>query len=126
MRIVVIDDDPSTGAVFADYLSLEGHEVHQFTVAIDALSYILSAPPDVIILDLRLPSLDGVSFLERLWLLQQDTPVIVVSGHVTPKTLSRCLELGAIKVLNKPVVLDTLSETIATLPVRRRNQPTIF
>jgi DNA-binding response OmpR family regulator len=126
MRIVIVDDDPNTGAIFEDSLSLEGHEVQRFTVAIDALSYILSAPPDVIILDLRLPSLDGVSFLERLWLLQQDIPVIVVSGHVTPETLSRCLELGAIKVFSKPVVLDTLSKTIATIPVRHQNQPTIF
>ena len=125
MRIVIIDDDPSTGAVFEDCLSLEGHKVHRFTVAIDGLSFILSTPPDAIILDLRLPSLDGVSFLERLWLLQQDIPVIVVSGYVTPELLSRCLELGAIKVLRKPVVLETLSQTLTALPARQQNQPSI-
>jgi DNA-binding NtrC family response regulator len=69
----------------------------------------------VIILDLRLPALDGVSFLKRLWLLQQDIPVIVISGHVTAESLSQCLGLGVFKVLKKPVPLDTLSATIAEL-----------
>ena len=119
MKIVIVDDDPEAGAVFEDCLTLEGHTVRRFEVAIDALSHILSTPPDVIVLDLRFPAFDGISFLERLWLLQQDIPVIVVSGHVTPESLSRCLELGAIKVLKKPVVLHTLSETIANLAVQR-------
>ena len=122
MRIVIVDDDLATGTAFEEYLRLDGHEVARFDVAIDALSYILSTPPDVIVLDLRLPSLDGVSFLERLWLLQQDIPVIVVSGYVTPEAISRCLGLGVIKVLKKPVTLDTLSATIASLPSGARSR----
>ena len=118
MRIMIVDDDPAIGTVFEDSLKLEGHEVHRFEVAIDALSHILSTPPDVIILDLRLPSLDGVSFLERLWLLQKDIPVIVISGHVTPEALSQCLGLGAIRVLKKPVPLDTLSAAIAEAAIQ--------
>jgi two-component system response regulator PrrA len=116
--ILVVDDDEGVTQTFARMLSLEGFRVH---TAIDAESGLQQAErshPDAIILDLRMPLLDGLGFLRRLRAqdAQRDTPVAIVTGdYFLDDSVSHELqELGA-HLRFKPLWLEDLVGLAHTL-----------
>src|SRR4051812_12773823 len=84
-RICVIDDDQGTVDAYARMLRRDGYEVRTALSADTAWPELQSNPPDAIIVDLRLPALDGLGFLKQLRARNddlRDTPVAVVTGDV--------------------------------------------
>src|ERR1700682_5329940 len=81
-RLLIVDDDDSTIETFARILTLEGYEVRTATSAESGLREIESGYPDAIILDLRMPFINGLGLLYRLRAVQsqRQTPVVVVTG----------------------------------------------
>src|SRR5438093_13774343 len=92
--ILVIDDDPGVTATFAQMLNLEGFDVH---IALDAavgLEKVEVCRPDAILLDLRMPVVDGLAFLRHFRRKQghHDTPVAIVTGdYWLDETVGRAL-----------------------------------
>ena len=62
--------------------------------------------PDCVVLDLQMPAMTGVELQQRLLLLPVPPPVIIVTAHDDPKTRDRCLALGAVHYLRKPIEGD--------------------
>jgi DNA-binding response OmpR family regulator len=94
--ILVVDDDPAARKPLARLLKMEGHEVVCAENAIMAMASALSVRPDLILLDVAIPPMDGLTFL---FLLRErpygkDTPVIVISGRDDARTMHRARELG--------------------------------
>lgn len=77
-----------------------------------ALELIKEDEPDVMILDLRMPGIDGIEVLRRVKATQPDIEVIILTGHGSEADKNLCMELGAFDYLQKPVDIDELSETI--------------
>lgn len=82
-----------------------------------ALDLIQEDEPEVMILDLRMPGIDGIEVLRRVKQTNPDIEVIILTGHGSEADRTTCLELGAFAYLQKPVDIDNLSETI-----RRANE----
>ena len=82
-----------------------------------ALDLIQEDEPEVMILDLRMPGIDGIEVLRRVKKTNPDIEVIILTGHGSETDQKTCLELGAFAYLQKPVDIDRLSETI-----RRANE----
>jgi two-component system response regulator PrrA len=97
--VLLIDDDEGIRAAFARMLRLEGFQVRTAASAEKGLQEAEIAPPDAIILDLRMPMIDGLGFLYRLRMREncRDTPVAIVTGDYTVEDLMahEIAELGA-------------------------------
>jgi CheY-like chemotaxis protein len=103
--VLIVEDDDDLRALYRDWLKYAGFDVIETADGIDALQIIDSSPPDVIVLDIRLPTLDGVSVREEIAAdgRTRDIPVVVVTG--TPVDASR---LKATRLLKKPITREQL------------------
>ncbi|MBI2570771.1 MAG: sigma-54-dependent Fis family transcriptional regulator [Candidatus Schekmanbacteria bacterium] len=102
-RILVVDDDPLGCKLLRVILAPEGFEVDAAGTAAQALARCSSAPPDVIILDLRLPDRDGLEFLRSVHASNPQVSVIILTAYAEVKTAVQAIQLGALNYLTKPV-----------------------
>lgn len=101
MRIFVVEDEPKLAAVLADYLRQAGHEPECFDAGDRALAAAHGAPPDLVLLDVMLPGLDGLAVLRALREFTH-VPVIMVTARVDEVDRIIGLELGADDYVCKP------------------------
>jgi len=80
-KIIVIDDDRSISESLELYLSEEGHEVMTANTGTDGLNMVLQTSPDIVILDIRLPDIDGFTVLEDLKEENVEAKVIMITAH---------------------------------------------
>ncbi|MGB3201224.1 MAG: response regulator [Nodosilinea sp.] len=113
-RIVIVEDDTANRLFFADYLTLSGYQVLPLAHGLDLDQQLRAFQPDLLLLDLGLPKIDGYTLLKQLRssTMWQHLPVIVVSGYAFAEDQHRALALGAQKYLVKPVYLYQLTEAI--------------
>jgi DNA-binding response OmpR family regulator len=100
-RILVIDDDDDTRGLVAELLGRAGHAVEQASNGRAGLRALHEAPPDLVVLDVTMPELDGWQTLERIRDLS-DVPVLMLTGHSAELERVRGLQAGADDYLVKP------------------------
>ena len=124
-RLLIVDDDVSTTETFAQILTLEGYDVRTADTAESGLREFESGQPDAIILDLRMPFINGLGLLYRLRAAEQDrqTPVVIVTGDqcLDDAVISELRDLGA-EVKFKPLWLEDLVDVARSLVQARRQQ----
>ncbi|MFD7901603.1 response regulator transcription factor [Kitasatospora sp. NPDC059722] len=103
-RILVIDDDPTVAEVVAGYLTRAGHLVDRAADGAEGLALARSAPPDLLVLDLMLPGLDGLEVLRRLRASAEGAglPVVLLTAKGDEADRILGLELGADDYVTKP------------------------
>ena len=110
-KILIVDDDEGVTQTFARMLRLEGYQVRTAVSAEKGLIEAAQSHPDAIILDLRMPLVDGLGFLRRLRAFddQRDTPVAIVTGDyfLDDSVSTELRELGA-ELRFKPLWLEDL------------------
>ncbi len=123
--MLIVDDDPSVTDTFTRMLRLEGFEVVPALSAEDGLALAATAPPDAVILDLRMPILNGLQFLRQFRRLpaMAATPVAIVTGdyHMDDTISVELLGLGA-QIKYKPMWLEDLVTLARELVAERRAQ----
>jgi CheY-like chemotaxis protein len=113
MRVLVVEDEPDVGGVFRDFLLELGHEPVLVRSAEAALRTLETHRPDAIILDITLPGLSGLDFLQLRPVREAGLPIVAVSGVATEHQARECLRLGAIDFVGKPVAFERLGEVLA-------------
>lgn len=116
-RILVVEDDPDLRRFLVDALGDEGHDIHQAASGAEALALLRGSTPDLILLDISMPEMDGREFREaqrRLPLPASRTPVVLVTGVHDYTGLVE--ELHAAAILRKPFDLDALFRTVEEVP----------
>ena len=117
-RIFVVDDEPSIVDAVATTLRYEGFDVTQFTTGRAALAAIKEAPPDLVVLDIMLPDLDGLEVTRRLRADSVHTPVLFLTARDAVEDKVAGLTLGGDDYVTKPF---SLSEVVArTRAILRR------
>jgi len=110
-RILIVDDDDGVTQTFARMLRLEGYQVRTAATAETGLLAVSESHPDAIILDLRMPLVDGLGFLRRLRAREEEraTPVAIVTGDyfLEDDVSSELRSLGA-ELRFKPMWLEDL------------------
>jgi PAS domain S-box-containing protein len=104
MKILAIDDEPVIRESIAAYLEDSGFKVFQAGDGKHGLALFRKQPPDLILLDLRMPEMDGLAFLETLRQEASDIPVIVVSGTGMLQDAIEALRAGAQDFVTKPIL----------------------
>ena len=107
-RILVVDDDPLTRSFLIDALALQAFEVVSAGDAGTALQQVSAEVPEVVILDLRLPGLDGMGALRRLKEIAPQLPVVILTGYGDVPSAVEAMRLGAYDFLTKPVEAEKI------------------
>jgi two-component system KDP operon response regulator KdpE len=106
-RILVVDDEPQIIRALRINLRVRQYEVHAASTGAEALELAARHPPDLVILDLGLPDLDGVEVIQGLrgW---TDAPIIVLSGRADSTDKVEALDAGADDYVTKPFAMEEL------------------
>lgn len=112
-RILVIDDEPGIRSLTARVLSPAGFTVALAATGRQGLDIALREPCDLVLLDLRLPDLDGEELLRRLRRERPRQAVLIWSATADRQAATRCRSLGACGYLAKPFTLTELMRSIA-------------
>jgi len=105
-RVLIIDDEQSILNALAGILGDEGWEVALAESGEQGLEAIEAQDPDLVLLDVWLPGIDGIETLGRVKARYPDLPVVLMSGHGTIETAVRATKLGAFDFIEKPLNLD--------------------
>jgi two-component system nitrogen regulation response regulator NtrX len=106
--ILIIDDEASIRQTLAGALSDEGYRILSAPNAIQGLEILKKQSPDLILLDVWMPEMDGMTALQEMKTQGYELPVIIMSGHGNIETAVKATKLGAFDFVEKPVELDRL------------------
>lgn len=121
MRILILEDDLALGNFLAKGLTLEKHQVELESDGRTGLASLLLHAPDLLVLDLGLPGMDGLEILQRMQGQCPETSVLVLTGRNGVESRVHCLNLGADDCLPKPFSFNELTARCRAL-LRRRQQ----
>ena len=111
-KILVVDDDPEVRMTTRDFLSSKGYVVAVASGGREALSMLESVNPDVVLLDVAMPDMDGLETLRRLVAAQPTLPVIMITANADIEITSKVLQMGAADYVPKPFDLDYLDQAV--------------
>lgn len=109
--VLVVEDDDETRAVLVRELGTRGYRIHEATDGASALERWAAGRPDVVLLDLGLPDMDGLDVIRRIR-REAMTPIVILSGRYAEKEKVEALERGADDYVTKPFGLDELHARI--------------
>jgi DNA-binding response OmpR family regulator len=107
-RILLVEDDPAVADAFALALGEAGYIVDRVAGGRDALAHLLRRPPELLLLDLGLPDLDGLVACRLARRHAPDLPIIIFTARVATGDAVAGLDAGADDYIRKPVDLDVL------------------
>jgi len=111
-KILIVDDETPIRRTLRDILEFEQYEVEEATDSLDCIAKVQKEKFDVIVMDIKMPRMDGIEALERLQILSPETPVIMVSGHGTIDTAVEAVKKGAFDFISKPPDLNRMLITV--------------
>ncbi len=122
-KILIIDDQPTVRFGLRRLLEVQGYRVFEAETGSQALPLVTENSPQLIMLDLRLPDVDGIDLLPRIQAIDDAVPVIILTAHGTIETAIRALKNGAENFLTKPFdgegLLILISKTLEQSRSRR-------
>lgn len=119
-RIVVVDDEENIRSAVKDILTDEGYEADCAPDGETALRMIQSNAPDLVLLDIWMPGLDGLQTLKILKNMESDAEVVMMSGHGAIETAVKATKIGAFDFIEKPFSLDSILRVVGKALRRRR------
>jgi DNA-binding response OmpR family regulator len=122
MRILLIEDDENVAEVLAEAFAAGGHEIAIAHTGEDGLACLARDRPDAIVLDVRLPRLNGVGVLRQIRSVDSGLPVIIMTGLATAGELIEIRRLGVTEIIEKPELLKRFGEALARIAQRNPAQ----
>ena len=111
-RVLIVDDEERIVQSIAGVLEDEGFQVAAAKSGEEAIGVFQKEEPDIVLLDIWMPEMDGIEVLKKLKRMSADCQVIMISGHATISTAMAAVKLGAFDFIEKPLSLDVLLTTI--------------
>lgn len=117
-KILIVDDEKDTGDILAEVLTEEGYQAFSALSGRSALNTVKKKKPDLVLLDIKMPKMDGIEVLEKIKKIDENISVVMITGYGGLKTAREAMRLGAYDYVTKPfdmnfikaVVRDALSE----------------
>ena len=122
MKLLLIEDDEHVAHVLAEAFASQGHATAIRYTGEDGLAYLTRERPDAVVLDVRLPRLNGVAVLQQIRATDPTLPVIIMTGLATPGEIAEVRRLGVTEIIEKPEILRRFSEALARIASRDRLQ----
>lgn len=124
-RLLLVDDEPGVLDALSDSLSEEGYEVDTAARGGEAIEKVKANPPDLILLDIRMPGMDGLETLRRVLEVEPGLGVIMVTAVHDEDVAKQAMARGAFDYVTKPIDLKYLKMSVLVkgLMGRTRNRP---
>ncbi|MFO0581601.1 MAG: sigma-54 dependent transcriptional regulator [Anaeromyxobacter sp.] len=124
--VLLVDDEKNILVTLSRALTMEGHVVETASGGREALDKIAALPVDVVVMDVRMPDLDGLAVLEKARETRPGLPVVIMSGHGSLETVRSAFKLGAFDYLEKPItekdkLLVAVRNALALRELREEN-----
>ena len=114
MRILLAEDDRNFGRVLKTELEEDGYDVELVPDGLEAVLKFIDRAHDFVLLDIRMPKIDGISALKIIKRLNPDVPAITISGHAGSAEMTESVDVGAMRCLPKPFEIADLKDGIKT------------
>lgn len=126
-RLLIVDDEVATVDMLSTYLKLLGHEPFGAYNGTDGLVLVEVEKPDLLILDLMMPDIDGFEVCKRVRAHSDfaTLPVVIISARTDKDAIEKALGLGANAYLTKPIELGKLSREIKQLLQKKTDEPAV-
>lgn len=122
-RILIVDDEKNIVSALESILFDEGYEVSSAEDGLDALEMIQSDPPDLVLLDIWIPGMDGIEVLKTIKAYNPETHVLIMSGHASIDTAVKATKLGASDFIEKPFSLNQLVQSVENVFLEETVRP---
>src|SRR6056297_859461 len=120
MKIAIVDDEKDMRQSISQWLALSGFDTESFASAEEALKAIGTDFPGVVVTDIKMPGMDGMTFLKRLMSVDSALPVIMITGHGDVPMAVEAMRVGAYDFLEKPFNPDRMTELARKAATNRR------
>ena len=111
-KILVVDDEPPVGEILSEFFTPKGYEVICALGGLEGLSKLEKFQPDVVLLDVRMPDMDGITVLRRIRDANSRVGVLMMSGNTDSEAAKETLQLGAFDYVLKPFDFDYLDRAV--------------
>jgi DNA-binding NtrC family response regulator len=111
-KILVVDDEQDIRETLKDILEKEGYGVEMAGSGDEAISMFSSVKPDLVLMDVRMPGMNGVDLLKKLRQMNAEVPVAMITAYEDVALAEEALGLGAYDYIKKPFDLDYLRESV--------------
>ena len=112
-RILIVEDERLIRMTLRELLEAEGFRVAEADTGTAGLEYLRTAEVDLVLLDYKLPDIDGIEVLRQIRPLSPETAIVLVTAHSSIGSAVEAIKLGAFDYLDKPIDQDHLLATIA-------------
>jgi len=112
IRVLIVDDEEDLVSTMAERLVLRGFQVETASRGIDALGLVIEDDFSVVVLDVKMPGIDGLQTMAEINRKRPDLPVILLTGHGSAADAERGMSEGAFDYLMKPIDIDELIDKI--------------
>ncbi len=119
LKILVVDDEPNILEIVQSFLENEGYEVITADSGATAFTRIEEPYPQIVLLDIRMPDIDGLQCLRQIKEKYPDIQVVMMSGFATIQMARKSLEIGAFDYICKPLSFMHLKEVIQQIKITK-------
>jgi len=120
IKVAIVDDEADMRQSISQWLTLSGYDTETYSSATEALTVFRSGYPAVVVSDIKMPGMDGMTFLKRLLHLDSAIPVILITGHGDVPMAVEAMQIGAWDFMEKPFDPDRLTDLVKRAVEARR------
>jgi DNA-binding NtrC family response regulator len=113
LSVLLVDDEEDFASTLAERLAMRGFRAEVATSGIDALKRLREDDFSVLILDVKMPGIDGLGLLAEIKRKHPDVPVVLLTGHGSLANVETGMKVGAFDYLMKPIDIEELIEKIS-------------
>ncbi|MFN2744627.1 MULTISPECIES: response regulator [Bacillus] len=118
-KILIVDDQYGIRVLLNEVFNKEGYKTFQAANGIQALDIVKKERPDLVLLDMKIPGMDGIEILKRMKVIDEEIRVIIMTAYGELDMIQESKELGALTHFAKPFDIDEIREAVKTyLPIK--------
>ncbi|MBT2688660.1 response regulator [Bacillus sp. ISL-47] len=121
-KILIVDDQFGIRILLNEVLQKEGYDTYQAANGVQALDIVSKHSPDLVLLDMKIPGMDGIEILKRMRVVDKDIRVIIMTAYGELDMIQEAKDLGALTHFAKPFDIDDIRAAVKKyLPVPNSN-----
>lgn len=118
-KILIVDDQYGIRVLLNEVFNKEGYKTFQAANGIQALDIVKNQRPDLVLLDMKIPGMDGIEILKRMKIIDEGIRVIIMTAYGELDMIQESKELGALTHFAKPLDIDEIRDAVKTyLPIK--------
>ena len=119
-KILLVDDEVEFVSALAERLQMRNYDVKTASSGLEAMALFHNDPPDVVILDLKIPGMDGLEILRNIKKFDPTTEVLMLTGHGDVESVENGMKSGAFEYIMKPIEIEELTSRIEKARKKRK------